>query len=859
MPRFLNTMSGEFEWHDDPKDITYAILSHTWRSTEHGGEQSYQDIQTLQATVAGELQRQKAAVLGELKTLGIVKPTLIARMSSGKTLPWGSTHSSIMSHPQLSDKIRGVCKIARKAGFRLVWIDSCCIDKYNGAELPPAITSMYEWYMLSTICYVYLDDVHDSCDPDALRRAFCLSRWHSRGWTLQELVAPEHVVFMTRAWSVLGTKLGLASILAEVTGVNFDILTGAATVHSVSVAQRMSWAARRTTTQVEDAAYSLMGIFDVHIPPIYGEGTNAFLRLQEEIMRTIPDQSIFAWGNGCTLPSLTEYHVLRNSESYGADCPGLLASSPLSFMNCRNITPITPSHFASRLCLEEDEDVPPLLCVVTPQGIRLRLICVNLAEIPDVMEAIRNSRGTLCDGCLELDLAYTLALLQCEDEDGSIIALPLRQPREGARDGRGLFIGTHVQCSDQSCTRPFHTQDITVETTLAFGDRDRLAGGGGPQQTIHLRLSLTQQSMHPLDHPNIVKAQFSILNIVGIPSDTGPLVQSPHIPPIDPLTHLWKEAPVRQIGDTPSTYRPRSLTRAEFMVHSDTHGEEGTYMVRLLRAELSGYRSSDEYPSVGDSGVFWLSIDVSERYSFATAGSPSVISSSGATSDRCDPGTGTPPHHDSWTYGESELSSAPTDMLSASQFEPDNHAVSLLLSGGFDSEKYRRTFGTYRLHCNVVDWDTPCKPPAPSTELATEPIPIFRTSPSKTARCYPQVELRGGQPLASCLSPVRETRSGSEGVSERVENSDLTDTPRKLQDTFRCENDALRAQTSVMSSQIAELASKNAEVLLQNAMLSSQMAAMSAQMSAIIARLEDLTKPSGECEKDGDTDCKGVS
>ncbi|EIW58341.1 HET-domain-containing protein, partial [Trametes versicolor FP-101664 SS1] len=245
MPRFLNTMSGEFEWHDDPKDITYAILSHTWRSTEHGGEQSYQDIQTLQAT--------------------------------------------------LSDKIRGVCKIARKAGFRLVWIDSCCIDKYNGAELPPAITSMYEWYMLSTICYVYLDDVHDSCDPDALRRAFCLSRWHSRGWTLQELVAPEHVVFMTRAWSVLGTKLGLASILAEVTGVNFDILTGAATVHSVSVAQRMSWAARRTTTQVEDAAYSLMGIFDVHIPPIYGEGTNAFLRLQEEIMRTIPDQSIFAW------------------------------------------------------------------------------------------------------------------------------------------------------------------------------------------------------------------------------------------------------------------------------------------------------------------------------------------------------------------------------------------------------------------------------------------------------------------------------------------------------------------------------------------------------------------------------------
>lgn len=137
------------------------------------------------------------------------------------------------------------------------------------------------------------------------------------------------------------------------------------------------------------------------------------------------------------------------------------------------------------------------------------------------------------------------------------------------------------------------------------------------------------------------------------------------------------------------------------------------------------------------------------------------------------------------------------------------------------------------------------QPPAPSTGFATEPIPISRTSPSKTARCYPQAELCGGQPLPSCLSPVWETRSGSEGVSERVENSDLTGTPRELQDTFRRENDALRAETSIMSSQIADLASKNAEVSLQNAMLSSQTAAMSAQMSAILARLEALTNYSG--------------
>ncbi|EIW58342.1 uncharacterized protein TRAVEDRAFT_20374 [Trametes versicolor FP-101664 SS1] len=145
----------------------------------------------------------------------------------------------------------------------------------------------------------------------------------------------------------------------------------------------------------------------------------------------------------------------------------------------------------------------------------------------------------------------------------------------------------------------------------------------------------------------------------------------------------------------------------------------------------------------------------------------------------------------------------------------------------FGSDKYAKGTGAH--------W-----PPAPSTEFATEPIPIFRTSPSKTARYYPQVELHGGQPPASCLSPVC--------------------TPRELQHTFRRENDALRAQTSVMSSQIADLAFKNAEVSLQNAMLSSQTAAMSAQMSAILARLEALTNYSGECGRDASiAGPKGVS
>ncbi|EIW53268.1 uncharacterized protein TRAVEDRAFT_85588, partial [Trametes versicolor FP-101664 SS1] len=194
------------------------------------------------------------------------------------------------------EKINGICKVARDAGFRLVWIDSCCIDKTRSAELSEAINSMFEWYRLSDACYVYLSDVPNGDDPRAPESAFRRSRWHTRCWTLQELIAPRHVEFLTQTWGFLSTKTGLATTLEEITGVDFDILTSLQSVNWASVARRMSWAASREATRIEDTAYSLMGIFGVHMSPIYGEGLNAFLRLQEEIVRTIPDQSIFVWG-----------------------------------------------------------------------------------------------------------------------------------------------------------------------------------------------------------------------------------------------------------------------------------------------------------------------------------------------------------------------------------------------------------------------------------------------------------------------------------------------------------------------------------------------------------------------------------
>lgn len=165
MPRFLNTWTGDFEWHD-PMMVRYAILSHTWRQPEDGGEQSYDDVLALQAAAkADPLHILQLAVLNELNHLESLHPSHLlhksAPMLPGANLP----PYTVLSHPKLSDKIKGICMVAREAGYRLIWIDSCCIDKSSSAELSEAINSMFEWYKLSDVCYVYLEDVSDDDDP----------------------------------------------------------------------------------------------------------------------------------------------------------------------------------------------------------------------------------------------------------------------------------------------------------------------------------------------------------------------------------------------------------------------------------------------------------------------------------------------------------------------------------------------------------------------------------------------------------------------------------------------------------------------------------------------------------------------
>jgi hypothetical protein len=233
---------------------------------------------------------------------------------------WGATHEEVNFQDFLSgvgdEKVgyRKLVKCGKQAaldGFEYFWSDTCCIDKTSSAELSEAINSMYSRYQAADVCYAYLADVN-SVDK------ISTSRWFTRGWTLQELLAPSKVVFFDGDWNQLGTSFELQEEVSACTRIPTSMLSREKRLETFSIAQRMSWAAERRTTRIEDMAYCLMGIFDINMPLIYGEGENAFIRLQEEIMRTSDDHSLFIW---------------RSSDDRG----GCLATSPASFRSSSKI------------------------------------------------------------------------------------------------------------------------------------------------------------------------------------------------------------------------------------------------------------------------------------------------------------------------------------------------------------------------------------------------------------------------------------------------------------------------------------------------------------------------------------------
>jgi hypothetical protein len=178
-------------------------------------------------------------------------------------------------------KIQFCAYRAKQDNLQYFWVDSCCINKSSDAELTEALNSMFRWYRNAAKCYVYLSDV---LTDDTNSEAFYQSRWFTRGWTLQELLAPSSVEFFTPEGVFIGDKKSLEVQIHQITGIPLAALRESEGLLRCSVKERMTWAATRQTTVEEDQVYCQLGIFDVHLPLIYGEGKkHALRRLQEEI------------------------------------------------------------------------------------------------------------------------------------------------------------------------------------------------------------------------------------------------------------------------------------------------------------------------------------------------------------------------------------------------------------------------------------------------------------------------------------------------------------------------------------------------------------------------------------------------
>ncbi|KAF5011009.1 hypothetical protein FDECE_2879 [Fusarium decemcellulare] len=258
--RLINTHTLAFEEFHGSKLPKYAILSHTWGHDEV----------TIQE--------------------------------------WSDPTS--VSHKSGFKKIIATCQQAKMNDYSYAWVDTNCIDKSSSAELTEAINSMFTWYSQASVCYAYLSDI-PTFKPLSYAEEFRRSRWFKRGWTLQELLAPEEVEFYATDWSLIGTKASLLRDIASATGISIKYLCPKqrtagliqndwvqslyTVVHEASVAERMSWLSRRETTRIEDMAYCMLGLFGIHMPLVYGEGPRAFMRLQEEILKSSDDHSLFCW------------------------------------------------------------------------------------------------------------------------------------------------------------------------------------------------------------------------------------------------------------------------------------------------------------------------------------------------------------------------------------------------------------------------------------------------------------------------------------------------------------------------------------------------------------------------------------
>ncbi|KAJ4345822.1 uncharacterized protein N0V89_011957 [Didymosphaeria variabile] len=308
--RLLHSKTLEFATFYGDATPPYTILSHTWGDEEV----TFEDMRFIQ---------KRKSLPEDLRR----SPEFMLAFDAAARLlfPPNRDPEKLAGY----EKIRKTAEIANRRGHRYFWIDTCCIDKSSSSELQEAINSMYSWYKKSAICIVYLEDVDISFPagtwelaPGHLTRfaaSLKSSRWITRGWTLQELIAPGRLTFYNKDWEPMISKYVAAAAISSATKIPpYVLATGQ--LHRASVAQKMSWAAKRETTRTEDMAYCLLGLFQVHMPMLYGEGQHAFLRLQHEILQNSDDNTIFAWEplSSPMLPSIYRGLLARSPEAFSS-------------------------------------------------------------------------------------------------------------------------------------------------------------------------------------------------------------------------------------------------------------------------------------------------------------------------------------------------------------------------------------------------------------------------------------------------------------------------------------------------------------------------------------------------------------
>ncbi|KAK3112000.1 hypothetical protein LTR53_012182 [Teratosphaeriaceae sp. CCFEE 6253] len=407
--RLLDTTTLELVEYALPPP--YAILSHCWGADEVTHKDYICVRKDLQYDDA-----QRAA-----------RPWLEERVARSREIQARSGYAKILRF----------CGIAKRDGHAYAWIDTCCIDKRSSAELSESINAMWVWYEKAAICYVHLSDVPLFRSNDKVGwSVFSASRRFTRGWTLGKLLAPKRLSFLAQDWSSIGecTKerqqprmislddgvLDLTGHLSQITGISLTHLRSfrRSQSHNYSIAARMSWAAGRQTTKPEGAAYCFLGLFNVNMPLLYGEGKSAFIRLQREILQHSDDQTILAWKTPCTAPSERDprqlwrlcdsTEALALDPSFFRDCGHIIALPEISRRG--QVQRLTQSLALTNRGLELSVIAAPCLGDMRGRCYFLRLNCHQIHNKYDSSEIFRHTHHTssiMLVECLPAKALYT--------------------------------------------------------------------------------------------------------------------------------------------------------------------------------------------------------------------------------------------------------------------------------------------------------------------------------------------------------------------------------------------------------------------------------------------------------------------